>query len=55
METKVGGQGDLAIVQFINMDWIAKFRGSGGSSWLRGAGWRWRSLRKDFSVLFDIL
>ena len=31
-ETKVGVQGDMAIVQFINMDWVAK---------LRGSGWRW--------------
>ena len=32
-------EGDMAIVQFINMDWAAKFRG--GNSWLRGAGWIW--------------
>jgi hypothetical protein len=26
-ETKVGVQGDMAIVQFINMNWVDKFRG----------------------------
>jgi hypothetical protein len=40
-ETMVGVQGDMAIVQFINMDWVAKFRGSGSKSCLRCAGWRW--------------
>ena len=40
-EGEVRVQGDMAIVQLINMDWVAKFRGSGGNSWLSGAGWRW--------------
>ena len=40
-KVRVQVQGDMAIVQFINMDWVAKFRGSESNSWLRGAGWRW--------------
>ena len=40
-KVRVQVQGELAIVQFINMDWVAKFGGSGGNSWLRGAGWIW--------------
>ena len=29
-QIKVRVEGDMAMVQFINMDWAAKFRGSGG-------------------------
>ena len=35
-QIKVRVEGDMAMVQFINMDWAAKFRGSGGQQLVEG-------------------
>ena len=39
--TKVRVEGDMAMVQFINMDWATMCRGDGGTPWFMDVGWRW--------------